>query len=356
MVKCSRIYTIKRLDLSFKITTKLGLLNLPNLPLIVNPESWVQIRQMNGLQKILTLLLTSLYASSIINESTTEEDIAKLKDCRDLTVGLINTVLRPKACYGFTPACLSQFDTTNLSARCIHQISYSTLSNLSKKTFIEFLNVTDPNEVHPLNYKLIGLLRKYAKDWDALPFLFSTYCAGNSRCVMAVLQVSQELDDFRLLRNIFHPSNIHRIPPIAFDKIHIHGFQHILPEAIAKITLDQFKAIDGGAFVNIVARQVEVIPPEYFEHLTDAHMIQFHRRAVYNAMTLEQIAHLGMAPDKLPTEPLARKLALENHPCIHMKLLLERFDSLKARDAVRHRCGSIWRETGKAITIRPDND
>jgi hypothetical protein len=332
------------------------------------PGVKLSVARMN-LLSILLLPIVIAQGNPVINEGTTEADIAKLKDCTGLSVPLINRLLKPEACHGFTPGCLAQFELANLNWPCVHQISFSTKTHLHRKSFVELLNTEDPHAVHLLHFKLAGLLTKYGGEWRGLPPLFTAFCARDYRCVDEVMTAACRTDNWALLSGFMGGDNITHIHPVFFHDLPSDAFKMIPAEALGKITLDQFRMLEGHVLTNLTGDQARALPPAFFRHWADCHLLQYYNRETLNALSLEQLAQFGPDPtevvrakghregEKRHLERMETRSAIYEHPCYHLTPLLARFDRESVRRAIEQRCTPIWEAVGhRAIMVRRDLD
>ena len=328
---------------------------------------------MNALLSLLATILVSSVrgADPLINEGTTEAEIAGLKDCSGLSVSLINRVLKPAACHGFTPACLAQFTLTNLNWACVHQMSFQTKAHLYQKSFVELLNADDPYAVHLLHFRLRDLLVKYGREWRGLPPLFSAFCARDYRCVDEVWRAAANTGNYELLSGFLEETNIGHVHPVFFHDIPSDVLLVIPAESFARVTLEQFRMLEGHVMTQMSGDQVKVLPPAFFRHWADSHLLQYYNCETLNAISIEQINQWGPDPEevldakkkrhqpgeKRSLERLEARSALYEHPCYHLKALLHRFHRPAIREAIEKRCSPIWKAVGnKTIMVRRDLD
>lgn len=348
-------------------------MQFPEMEIFITPiragRPGVLITRMKLLSILLSLVPIVIAIDPVINEGTTEADIAKLKDCTGLSVPLINRLLKPEACHGFTPACLAQFELTNLNWQCVHQISFSTKTHLTRKSFVELLNTDDPHAVHLLHFKLMGLLTKYGGEWRGLPPLFTAFCARDYRCVDEVMTAACRTDNWALLSGFLAPDNIRHVHPVFFHDLPSDAFKAIPAESLGRITLDQFRMLEGHVLTNLSGEQARALPPSFFRHWADCHLLQYYNRETLNALSPEQLAQFGDEPrevvkpkehregEKRELERMETRNAIYEHPCYHLKPLLPRFDNESVRRAIEGRCGPIWEAVGnRSIMVRRDLD
>lgn len=260
----------------------------------------------------------------------------------------------PSACSGFTPACLDQFDVTDLGFECMLNLPVSTTYELSLKTSLEILNSRSEN-IYLTPVDLNMLLDQYGEAIHEFPRAFLEYISTSPRMSVALVRMLSRMGLNNLLNQYVRTPFIEKIPALAFRYLRCASLGALPVEAFAALSDEQLEAIPEDSWDCLTAEQLKVVRPAQMKLMTVTTIINL-GPDLHKLLIVDQVQAMGKDQSELPAEAgiVDRRSFVENHPCFAFRKRMGNVTEMEVRRALVKRCSFYWSpDSWKATAIAP---
>lgn len=292
----------------------------------------------------------------VLDERTSVDDLRRLQksSCRNITVSQLNKI-PPESCFGLQKECLQEFNVTNLNANCLMNISWKTMTEISRKTFNELINSDAENMFFALD-DIDYFLGQFGKYYEQFPSTFVAYCSSDPIFAERYAASLDIIGHSSGLAQLFAQPYMEHLDAAMFRFVSEDVLKGLDAITFRHLRKEQLARIPAMSFKNMTPAQFSSIPPANFE-VFNADSLLLMPASCLAALTAQQAKHLGADPSKPPEvksqakaqrdlEIFSRRVFIDRHACVAVQERRQHIKSEAVWDALKVRCDLIWNGYG----------